>query len=106
MYRVLRPGGNLRISVPSLEKAISQYLDEADSAGAATRGHRFNLTCHWYGAHHQVFDIERLRRLLAQAGFTSFYEAQFPESCFCSAAEVIEIDRHPDESLFIECKKK
>jgi predicted SAM-dependent methyltransferase len=106
MYRVLRPGGNLRISVPSLEKAISDYLDESDIAGPATRGHRFNLTCHWYGAHHQVFDMGRLRDLLAQAGFASFSVPQFPHSSFCSAAEVIEIDRHPDESLFLECKKR
>jgi len=105
MYRVLRAGGNLRISVPSLEKAIARYLDESDSAGCATRGHRFNLTCHWYGAHHQVFDIRRLRDLLDQAGFTSFSEPPFPQSSFCSAAEVIEIDRHPDQSLFIECRK-
>jgi len=105
MYRVLRPGGNLRISVPSLEKAISQYLDGTDSAAYASKGHRFNLTCHWYGAHHQVFDVGRLRDLLAQAGFTRFYEAPFPESSFCSPAEVIEIDRHPDESLFVECQK-
>lgn len=105
MYRVLRPGGYLRTSVPSLEKATAQYVNAADGTGLAERGQRFQLACHWYGAHHQVFDFERLRGLLAGVGFKDFQQPPFPQSGFCSVAEAIEIDRHADESLFIECRK-
>jgi hypothetical protein len=52
-----------------------------------------------------VFDFERLRGLLAGVGFKDLQQPPFPQSGFCSLAEVIEIDRHPDESLFIECQK-
>jgi SAM-dependent methyltransferase len=105
MYRVLRPGSYLRISVPSLDKAVAQYVNATDGTELAERGQRFQLTCHWYGAHHQVFDFERLRGLLAGVGFKDLQQPPFPQSGFCSLAEVIEIDRHPDESLFIECQK-
>ena len=102
MHRVLIPGGFVRISVPSLEKAVHKYLD---SHSKENKGEQFHQTCHWHGAHHQIFDFERLCKLLRRAGFTHIESCQFPYSSFLNKTEVFEIDRHPEESLFVECIK-
>jgi predicted SAM-dependent methyltransferase len=106
-YRVLRPGGFLRISVPSLEKAVGAYLAAPPETGeqCGEKGEKFHLFAHWYGAHHQVFDFGRLKNLLVKAGFADVAQGGFPRSRFCTPAEVVEIDRHPEESLFVECLK-
>jgi len=49
MYRVLIPGGFLRISVPSLEQAVDNYLNSKDEE---EKGEQFHQVCHWHGAHH------------------------------------------------------
>ncbi len=107
VYRILRPGGFFRISVPSLEKAVEEYVASGRNGaqGLEERGQKFHLICHWHGAHHQVFDFGRLRKLLLLAGFVDIKKYEFPESGFCTCEEVEEIDRHPDESLFVECIK-
>jgi predicted SAM-dependent methyltransferase len=102
MYRVLIPGGFARISVPSLEKAVYKYLNSKDEEN---KGEQFHLTCHWHGAHHQIFDFGRLGKLLSMVGFIHIQACQFPCSNFLNEAEVFEIDRHPEESLFVECIK-
>jgi len=106
-YRVLKPGAFLRVSVPDLDKAITQYLSQdptcdGDLDRAAERFHEF---CHWQGGHHQVFNFSRLQRLLLHAGFSGMEQPPLPHSAFLSENEVREIDRHPDESLFVECVK-
>jgi predicted SAM-dependent methyltransferase len=107
VYRILRPGGFFRISVPSLEKAVEEYVASGRNGtqGLEERGEKFHLTCHWYGAHHQVFDFGRMRKQLLLTGFVDVQQHDFPESTFCTRGEVEEIDRHPDESLFVECVK-
>jgi predicted SAM-dependent methyltransferase len=105
--RILRPGGFFRISVPSLEKAVEEYLARGRDGAPALeeRGEKFHLVCHWYGAHHQIFDFARLSKLVRLAGFVDIKKQDFPQSNFCTREEVAEIDRHPDESLFVECVK-
>jgi hypothetical protein len=51
-------------------------------------------------------DFGRLRKLLLCAGFVNVTTSNFPESRFCSREQVAEIDRHPQESLLVECIKR
>lgn len=103
--RVLQPGGFFRISVPDLDKAVSQYLRSSTltTADSEARGEQFHRVCHWFGAHHQVFNFGRLRSLLLRAGFSNVQRWDSLQSHFLSPEEIRAIDLHPDESLFVEC---
>lgn len=103
--RVLRPAGFLHISVPDLDKAITLYLNGSplSASDSDARGEQFHRTCHWFGAHHQVFNFGRLRTLLAHTGFEHIRQCDSRNSGFLSSEEITSIDLHPDESLFVEC---
>lgn len=105
--RVLMPGGFLRVSVPDLDKAIAEYLSQGRTCGDEpnTRAERFHEFCHWHGAHHQVFNFARIRKLLLGVGFVNVTQPPFPASAFLTEQETRETDRHPEESLFAECVK-
>jgi glycosyltransferase involved in cell wall biosynthesis/predicted SAM-dependent methyltransferase len=105
--RTLRPGGFLRVSVPDLDKAVREYsaAGPAPDPEPEARAERFQEICHWYGAHHQVFNFARLRRLLVTGAFLDVRQLPFPKSDFLSEQEAAEIDRHWEESLFVECTK-
>jgi predicted SAM-dependent methyltransferase len=106
-YRVLRPGGFFRVSVPDLDKAIADYLAENPEGDQELekRAEKFQELSHYYGGHHQVFNFARLRKLLLNSGFLAVKRLPFPQSDFLAEPEVIEIDLHPQESLFVECRK-
>jgi predicted SAM-dependent methyltransferase len=105
--RTLKPGGFLRVSVPDLDKAVREYsaAGPAPDPEPEARAERFQQICHWYGAHHQVFNFARLRRLLVTGAFLDVRQLPFPKSDFLSEQEAAEIDRHWEESLFVECTK-
>jgi predicted SAM-dependent methyltransferase len=98
-FRVLRPGGMLRISTPNLRRICEAYVTKDDAILDAHRAHGYrarthadlvNNYLHAYG-HVHVYDIESLRLLLEDAGFVDIREAAFGRS---EHPELRGIDRH------------
>jgi predicted SAM-dependent methyltransferase len=78
IYRVLEPGGHIRIGVPNGEYFVEQYV--ASKRGTAEALYEqarqgkspmmmLNEVAHGYG-HYFVYDFETMRQILGEAGFT------------------------------------
>jgi predicted SAM-dependent methyltransferase len=110
-FRVLRPGGVLRIVVPDLGIWVRDYLaDTADPMAS----HRFVSRLLWTpnvrdivhaGAHHkQMFDACSLVHRLQAAGFPAPEVSTFGSSRIAEIAE-IELESRRSESLYVEATK-
>lgn len=112
-WRVLRPGGVLRIGVPSLELAIEAYLKdewqrfECLRPMAASRGGKLNETLLYYGQHKQAFDAGYLTEVLTDAGFREVKLVEGWESAVVARKELEQM-QDPElvpQSLFVEARK-
>ncbi len=113
--RVLKPGGGLRLVVPSLRNAISAYQQERmdwfydsfprhfDSLGG-----RFSNFVFCDGQHRTAFDFEYLHEVLREAGFQQIEESTEGKSrLYANAAPAFEpgdAEGLP-HSLFVEAFK-
>ncbi|HSZ03231.1 MAG TPA: methyltransferase domain-containing protein [Terriglobales bacterium] len=106
-FRVLRPGGVLRVVVPDLQLIAREYLRDSDPMAS----HRFvdrlllSHTIHdlfHRGAHHsQMFDEGSLIALLRQAGFEQPVVSSFLQSRIVDIP-LIELEQRKHESLYVE----
>lgn len=99
IYRVLMPGGVVRIAVPDLDKIVASYDPEnpepfLESLFEASQKNPKNQ-------HHWHYNAISLTRLLANAGFREIYRCEFRQG---RCADVDILDNRP-ESLFIEAVK-
>jgi predicted SAM-dependent methyltransferase len=102
-FRILKPGGIIRITTPHLKNSISNYLND-DSENGEDSGHSkdfiysgfYNAINYipvdgYYKAHlvndmfmnyeHQfIYDFESLKRILAHAGFTNIQDCSQKDS--------------------------
>lgn len=97
--RVLKEGAFVHIEVPSLELLVQNYLSNKD-------GIYFNELVHWHGAHHQVFDSQRLKTMLSTFGFqNSASHLGRKQSSYLNQLELDEICLRPEETLTVEAVK-
>jgi len=66
-WRVLEPGGLLRVAVPDFEQLAANYLEHHDLE--IVRGSLMGRGDHLYNIHHTVFDLPTLAKALVAAGF-------------------------------------
>lgn len=90
-YRVLKPGGVMRIAMPDLESIVSEYLnnnwkednkDFFEKFGLSfikTRAELININFRWWG-HKWLFDWEELERRLKEAGCIKIKRCKIFES--------------------------
>lgn len=110
-YKWLKPGGILRISVPSLELAAHAYVNGSDMKflyGADFKGfYRYDTPCERFNffmkewEHKIIYDMEQMRWMLFEAGFTVIERKNANES----AIQNFNHDRFISESLYVEAIK-
>lgn len=111
IHRVLRPGGRVRLVVPSLEIHARSYLAAraaSASPGPAREmnrvfydGHRTMRRTHWINdGHHFIHDFPSLAAALETVGFTAIEEARFGEGR--DARLLVDQASRQSESLYVE----
>ena len=110
-YKWLKPGGILRLSVPSLELAAQAYVNGSDMKflyGADFKGYYLHDTAcerlnffmkEW--EHKLTYDFAQLRLMLFGAGFTIIEKKKANETSIPNFNH----DRFISESLYVECIK-
>ncbi len=110
-FRVLRPGGILRIVVPDLQKITRDYLADSSEMASHRFVERLLLRHTWQdllhsGAHHcQMFDSRSLVAMLRDAGFVDARVSRFGESAIADIRNV-ELESRKAESLYVEAEKR
>lgn len=105
-WRVLAPGGVMRITVPDLERYVRSYLgddpllDECRDA-RPTRAMAFDEVFYHHG-HQAMYDFETLALMLRSAGFDRIERSTFGQS---SLAPVPDSANRRSESLYVEAVK-
>jgi prepilin-type processing-associated H-X9-DG protein len=85
-YRVLKPGGGLRMIVPSMEGAIAAYLDGNRSwfsefpTKFESLGGRFVNFLFCDGQHRLAFDFSFAEEVMSDAGFSTIVRMNYGES--------------------------
>jgi len=100
-FRVLKPGGTIRVSVPDLEYAISLY-----HAGKRREmlGNYFFVEdddSH-YARHKYMYDFALLSEALAEVGFRDIRRCGYRQG---ATPDLDMLDNRPDESLFVEATR-
>lgn len=112
-FKVLKPGGTLRVVVPDLTLVARAYAAGSDLKFIyGTEGkwfyHKENSTAerfHFFmhaWEHKMVFNFPLLLMLMDDAGFKDIHKAPFGVS---DVRELCGIDRMESESLVVECVK-
>lgn len=100
-FRVLKPGGTIRISVPDLEYAVSLYH----------AGKRHEMLGNYffvedddshYARHKYMYDFALLEEALSSAGFRDIRRCEYKQGI---TPNLEMLDNRPDESLFVEATR-
>jgi len=112
IYRVLKPTGVVRASLPDLRRWAKYYLDNdidflfqkyngKDRFIGTTAGDKFIGQVYHYGAKY-FFDFDSLKVIFSKAGFTTIENRPYLDS---RIEEVKLLDTRPELSFYIEAVK-
>jgi predicted SAM-dependent methyltransferase len=110
LYRVLKPGGVLRLALPDLDRGIQAYLSEDEDyflvpdEDAKAIGSKFIVQMIWYGWSRSLFTYDFTAELLRNAGFEQIVRCRFRETA-SRFPEIVELDSREKESLLVEATK-
>jgi predicted SAM-dependent methyltransferase len=100
-FRVLKPGGTVRVVVPDLEHALSLYI-----AGEKHKMLSDNFFVEdddsYYARHKYMYDFEMLADALTRVGFRDVRRCDFQKG---NTPDLDCLDNRPDESLFVEATR-
>lgn len=99
-YRVLKPGGTIRIAIPDLEYAISLY--HANKKHEMLTNYFFIEDDSFYARHKYMYDFELMKKILIEIGFSEVSKKTFRVGM---CPDLLLLDNRPDESLFVEATK-
>lgn len=99
VFRVLQPGGVLRLVVCDLDRCIEQY--DPNNADAFCQSMYVSNQPKDRNKHHWMYNERSLKKLLAEVGFWRITRASFRVG---ECPDVKVIDNRPD-SLFMEARK-
>jgi predicted SAM-dependent methyltransferase len=110
LYRVLRPGGTLRLVVPDLDASIRAYTEHDDDRFHAapdqvrSRGGRFIAHMLRCGQSRILFTFDFAEELLLDAGFVDVTRPRSGETA-SRFQEIVELDGRGRDSMFIEATR-
>jgi predicted SAM-dependent methyltransferase len=110
-FRVLKPGGTLRIVVPDIGLIIREYQRNRSPLASHDFLNRLSLThglhdlLHPGANHSQMFDEKSLLHLFRQAGFANPEVKAFMDSRIPDIAQV-ELEVRKNESLYVEAQRQ
>lgn len=100
-FRVLKPGGTIRVVVPDLAYALSLY-----SAGEKEKMLLDNFFVEdddsYYARHRYMYDFPMLEDALRRVGFHDVRLCDFRKG---RTPDLVSLDNRPNESLFIEATR-
>jgi predicted SAM-dependent methyltransferase len=97
-YRVLKPGGKIRLCIPDLHYAFSLYQ----------KGNREQALAFFFDgvgytyAHRYMYDFESLRSILYEVGFDRVSRFSYKIG---EVPDIEKLDNKPDETLYVEATK-
>jgi predicted SAM-dependent methyltransferase len=109
-FRVLQPGGVIRLVVPDLGLIVREYLEDSDPLAShrflsrLSFRHSIKDLIHPGANHSQMFDKHSLAHLLRQSGFAQTEVSRFRESRIPDITD-IELTVRKRESLYVEAVK-
>lgn len=110
LYRILKPGGVLRISLPDISRGFGEYLRENKSFfpnGEENLHLRFCAWLTWYSTTRTLLTQPALAQLLFNAGFKNYDVAvcSFKNSTYLPNLAITELDTRENECYFMEARK-
>lgn len=105
LYRILKPGGVLRISLPDILAGFEAYKAEDITwfpNGEEKIDDRFSAWLTWYSTTKTLLTEHALINKLSEAGFLHFVPSNYGESLHPNGAE---LDTRQDECYFMEVTK-
>ncbi len=97
-FRVLKPKGILRVSVPDLEYAISLYSN-GEKEKMLSAYFFVDDDDSYYARHKYMYDYSMISGILKNVGFKDVYRCDYQQG---QALDLNFLDNRPDESLFVE----
>lgn len=100
-FRVLKPGGVLRFSVPDLDYAIGLYR-EGRKEDMLKNYFFVDRDDNFYSRHKYMYDFELLSGMLAETGFMEITRCHYQQG---RVPDIEQLDNRPEDSLFVEAVK-
>ncbi len=97
-FRVLKPGGVLRISVPDLEYAVSLY-SKGEKEKMLTAYFFVDDDGSYYARHKYMYDSNMITDILSNIGFKDVTRCDYKKG---NTPDIELLDNRPEESLFVE----
>ena len=100
MFRILKPGGTVRVCIPDLEYAMRLYQE-----GRKAESLHYFFTPRsgdTYARHYYMYDFEMLSALLQRIGFSEITRRQYREGV---TPDLDVLDNRPEETLYVEARK-
>ncbi len=115
-FRVLKPGGCMRIGVPHLSNAVQAYLSGRSAwfhswpRDCQSLGGRLSNFLLCDGAHRILFDLPHLEELLKRAGFSGIQECPRGKSFWIETEVVFRVESEVDQGnpahyLYVEARR-
>ena len=99
IYRCLKRGGRLRLSIPDLSYAIGLYPQEKDKM---LDQYFFINHLNDYSNHKYMYDYEMIHNILKNIGFIKINRSAYKSSNFLDCDR---LDNREEDSLFVEAYK-
>jgi predicted SAM-dependent methyltransferase len=97
-YRILKPGGTIRVSIPDLEYAISLYI-AGKKEKMLSEYFFIESDDSYYARHKYMYDYEMFSEILRKARFKEIRRCKYREG---RTPDLDLLDNRPEDSLFIE----
>lgn len=102
-FRILKPRGYIRLSVPDLSKCVQDYLKAKENPQSAYLGAEYIRLLTQEFLHLSVWDFDRLAYELESVGFVDVRECGFKEGS--DSNMLFDLESRREDSFYIEGRK-